>query len=278
VSKQHVAMNSLVLAAIAGLLLPSTALAALPVPSPIPPAGKWAVDYGENACTLSRQFGYPARPVTLGIIPQPMSKYARVVVVSPDRLAAIPYAEGSIGFDGLPTPIKTRFEVAPDAKVGSIMVGHVEGELLGGIEKSTVLTFRPQGTPVALRIGPSARAVAALRLCVADLLARWGMDKAAQAQVVTPPDGSVVGVFRAEDYPSDALRANQQGEVTMRFWVETNGRISDCKVAKSSGSTSLDTNSCGILTERLKLLPARDAKGAPVRSLTTTTVTWSIPG
>ena len=270
-------MNSFILAAIAGLLLPPTALPALPVPSPIPPAGKWAVDYGENACTLSRQFGDPARPVTLGIIPQPMSKYARVVLVSPDRLAAIPYADGTIGIDGLPTPIKTRFEVAPDAKVGSIMVGHAEGELLGGIEKSTVLTFRPQGATVALRIGSSARAVAALRLCIADLLARWGMDKAAQAQVVTPPDGSVVSVFRFDDYPDDALRANQQGEVTMRFWVETNGRISDCKVAKSSGVASLDSTTCEILTERARLAPARNAKGSPVRSLTASSVIWKIP-
>lgn len=270
-------MNSLVLAAIAGLLLPSTALSALPVPSPIPPAGKWAVDYGENACTLSRQFGDPARPVTLGIIPQPMSKYARVVLVSPDRLAAISYADGTIGIDGLPTPIKTRFEVAPDAKVGSIMVGHAEGALLDGIEKSTVLTFRPQGASVALRIGPSARAVAALRLCVADLLARWGMDKAAQAQVVTPPDGSVISVFGAEDYPDDALRANQQGEVILRYWVETNGRISDCKVVKSSGFASLDSTTCEILTERARLVPARDGKGLPVRSLTASSIVWRIP-
>lgn len=270
-------MNSLVLAAIVGLLIPSTALAALPVQGPIPPAGKWAVDYGENACTLSRQFGDPARPVTLGIIPQPMSKYARVVVVSPDRLAAIPYADGTIGIDGLQTPIKTRFEVTPDVKVGSIMVGHVEGELLGGIEKGTVLTFRPRGATVALRIGPSARAVAALRLCIADLLARWGMDKAAQAQVVTPPDGSMVSVFRAEDYPNDALRANQQGEVILRYWVETNGRLSDCKVVKSSGFASLDSATCAIITERARLKPARDAKGSPVRSLTESSIVWKIP-
>ena len=271
-------MNSLVLAAIAGLLLPSTALAALPVPSPIPPAGKWAVDYGENACTLSRQFGDPARPVTLGIIPQPMSKYARVVVVSPDRLAAIPYADGTIGIDGLQTPIKTRFELAPNGKVGSIMVARVQGELLGGIEKSTVLTFRPQGATVALRIGPSARAVAALRLCIADLLARWGMDKAAQAQVVTPPDGSAVSVFRSDDYPNDALRANQQGEVIMRYWVEANGRLSDCKIVKSSGSPSLDSATCAIITARARFVPARDAKGSPVRSLTSSSIIWAIPG
>ena len=140
-----------------------------------------------------------------------------------------------------------------------------------------MLTFRPQGATVALRIGPSARAVAALRLCVADLLARWGMDKAAQAQVVTPPDGSVVSVFGAEDYPDDALRANQQGEVILRYWVETNGRTSDCKVVKSSGFASLDSTTCEILTERARLVPARDGKGLPVRSLTASSISWKIP-
>ena len=270
-------MNSFIIAAIAGLLLPSTALAVLPLQGPIPPMGKWSIDYGESACTLSRTFGDPALPMTLGIISMPISKYARVVLVTPDRLKAAPYADGTIGFDGLPTPLKARFEVAPDAKVGSMMVGHVEGALLGGIEKSTVLTFRPQGATVALRIGPSSRAMAALRLCIADLLARWGMDKAAQAQVVTPPDGSVVSVFRAEDYPDDALRANQQGEVIMRYWVEPNGRISDCRIVKSSGSPSLDAATCAIITARARLAPARDAKGSPVRSLTASSVIWKIP-
>ena len=120
-------MNSFIIAAIAGLLLPSAALAALPVKGPIPPAGKWSIDYGESACTLSRTFGDPALPMTLGIISMPISKYARVVLVTPDRLKAAPYADGTIGFDGLPTPLKARFEVAPDAKVRSIIVGYVEG-------------------------------------------------------------------------------------------------------------------------------------------------------
>lgn len=268
-------MKSLVFATIVGLLLPSAASAALP--APIPPVGKWAVDYGENTCTLSRQFGNQAMPMTLGVIPMPMSKSARVVLVTSDRLKAIPYSKGIIAFDGSPTPIETNFELAPGAKVGSIMVARVQGELLDGIEKSTMLTFRPQGAPVALRIGPSARAVAALRSCVADLLVRWGMDKAAQAQVVAPPDGSAVGVFDYDDYPSDALQANQQGEVVMRYWVETNGRLSDCKVVKSSGSASLDSATCGIVTERARLKPARNAEGLPVRSLTSSSIIWRIP-
>lgn len=270
-------MKSLVLAAIVGLLLPSAASVALPAPSPIPSASKWAVDYSENACTLSRQFGDQAMPMTLGVIPMPMSKSARVVLITPDRLKAIPYSEGMIEFDGSSAPIKTHFQVVPGVKVGSVMETWIEGDLLGGIEKSVVLTFRPQGATVSLRIGASSRAVAALRSCGADLLARWGMDKAAQAQVVTPPDGSVIGMFRDNDYPSDALQANQQGEVVMRYWVETNGRLSDCKVVKSSGSASLDSATCGIVTERARLKPARNAEGLPVRSLTSSSIIWRIP-
>ena len=88
--------------------------------------------------------------------------------------------------------------------------------------------------------------------------------------------GNLASLFSAEDYPQDALRREETGTTTVELRVGTNGRVTNCAIASSSGSQSLDATTCKILTERARFTPARDSTGRPVASDYVQRVTWRL--
>ena len=74
------------------------------------------------------------------------------------------------------------------------------------------------------------------------------------------------GTIRDRDYPHEASRAKTGGDVEVRFTIETNGRVSGCRVTRSSGDASLDRTTCALIEERFRFKPATDAAGAPIAS------------
>ncbi len=82
-----------------------------------------------------------------------------------------------------------------------------------------------------------------------------------------------------EDYPPRALRAKQEGDVTVSMCVSIEGRASDVKLVRGSGVDSLDEATVkGIAKLRFK--PAKDENGKdtawcnPPYQLT---VSWKLP-
>jgi periplasmic protein TonB len=55
-------------------------------------------------------------------------------------------------------------------------------------------------------------------------------------------------------YPEDARKRNEEGDVTVRFTVAGDGRVSDVAVVKGSGYGALDNSALGML--RGATLPA----------------------
>ncbi|WP_265530264.1 energy transducer TonB [Sphingomicrobium marinum] len=94
----------------------------------------------------------------------------------------------------------------------------------------------------------------------------------------TPPRGALANLFTADDYPSSALRNDEEGIVRARLIVGVDGRVRDCTVVRSSGSSALDTATCDIFIRRSRFDPARDASGNAVEgSLVTPAIRWVIP-
>ena len=106
----------------------------------------------------------------------------------------------------------------------------------------------------------------------------------AQTQGRTAPAGAAAsaatllrGSFNNDsDYPSAALRAEEQGTVRVTFTVGTDGRVSNCSVVQSSGSRSLDSTTCRIFERRFRYSPARDASGNAVPTTQNQSVTWRL--
>jgi protein TonB len=82
-----------------------------------------------------------------------------------------------------------------------------------------------------------------------------------------------------EDYPPRALRAKQEGDVTVSMCVSIDGRASDVKLIRGSGVDSLDEATVKGIA-KLRFTPAKDSSGKntawcnPPYQLT---VSWKLP-
>jgi TonB family protein len=97
------------------------------------------------------------------------------------------------------------------------------------------------------------------------------------AVVRARPAAPLVTLFTADDYPAAALRAGQQGTVGYRLAVDRNGRVTNCVVTSSSGTWSLDSVTCRLVTERARFTPARNAKNKRVADVVHGRIQWRIP-
>jgi protein TonB len=74
------------------------------------------------------------------------------------------------------------------------------------------------------------------------------------------------GAIADRDYPKAARRAEVGGEVEVRFTIEASGRVSRCRVTRSSGDASLDATTCRLIEERFRFRPATDSAGRAIAS------------
>ena len=88
----------------------------------------------------------------------------------------------------------------------------------------------------------------------------------------------ISGDIRNSDYPRDARRLRQSGNVHMRFTVGVNGRVTDCSVTRSSGSQSLDDTTCRLIRQRFRYAPSRDGSGRPFADVVDGVHEWRIEG
>jgi protein TonB len=79
------------------------------------------------------------------------------------------------------------------------------------------------------------------------------------------------------DYPSAALHRGEQGAAGFEVTIGPDGRVRDCRITRSSGSTSLDNATCANVSERARFNPARDENGEPVVGRYANVIRWRIP-
>lgn len=73
----------------------------------------------------------------------------------------------------------------------------------------------------------------------------------------------LAGDFTASDYRRSGLRGGQ-AQVVVSMRVRSDGRVDQCRVARSSGNATVDNQTCAIIEQRFRFRPARAASGQPV--------------
>lgn len=86
------------------------------------------------------------------------------------------------------------------------------------------------------------------------------------------------GAIRDRDYPREASRAKVGGEVEVRFTIQPTGRVTACRVTRSSGDASLDATTCRLIEERFRFKPATNAAGDPIASQYGWRQSWWLEG
>jgi protein TonB len=79
-----------------------------------------------------------------------------------------------------------------------------------------------------------------------------------------------------EDYPSRALRQEEEGTVGVRVTVGTDGKVSACSVTSSSGSSILDKAACRSIQRYARFEPALNDAGNPISGSWSTRITYQI--
>jgi protein TonB len=79
-----------------------------------------------------------------------------------------------------------------------------------------------------------------------------------------------------DDYPASALRNEDEGTTGFRLTIGPDGRVTNCVVTSSSGSSALDTATCRIMRSRARFTPARDSNGQPTTDTQSARITWRI--
>ncbi|MGF1550031.1 MAG: TonB family protein, partial [Sphingomonadaceae bacterium] len=81
----------------------------------------------------------------------------------------------------------------------------------------------------------------------------------------------------ATDYPPESKRAGIEGSVAVRYTVGIDGRVSGCRVVRSSADAAIDAATCRLIEERFRYRPARDRAGRPVPQLMSKIFDWLLP-
>lgn len=93
----------------------------------------------------------------------------------------------------------------------------------------------------------------------------------------TAATGNVGAWFSADEYPAEAMRAEEQGRVEFRMAIDATGAVTGCDIVTSSGSTALDATTCAVAMRRGHFTPARDAAGRAIASSVTSRIRWILP-
>lgn len=80
-----------------------------------------------------------------------------------------------------------------------------------------------------------------------------------------------------EDYPSNAVRNEEQGTTRFKLVVGPDGKVKDCTVTSSSGSSALDSTTCRLMRQRAKFTPAKNNRGEPTSDTVSNAIRWVLP-
>ncbi len=264
------------------LLGASGAHAAQPKPaaaSAVPPGGRWLVDWGQNQCSLVRERG-GAAPLGVAMQLVPGTESIDLVIVD-QSWKSFPVRDGDdvlVRLDGgAPVTARAR-RIQGDGRLG-IVAMNIDRSFIEQYAKAASIAIEAKGKPVAsLKLTGAAKAVEALGDCEREVLKEWKVDVAALSTLKRRAKGTrnLAGLVSDDDYPNDALRKMEQGTTVVRLTVEADGKASACGVVSSSGSRTLDYQTCAIYLRRAQFEPAIGADDRPVRSVFFTRLTWRI--
>jgi protein TonB len=84
----------------------------------------------------------------------------------------------------------------------------------------------------------------------------------------------MIGKIPNSEYRRISAGRIPRGSASIGFTVNTNGRISGCRIVRSSGDALVDSRVCAAATRYLLFSPARDPSGRPVAQDLTYTPNW----
>lgn len=248
--------------------------------APLQPTGKWVLDFADQRCLATRNYGSVDQPLYLALKPAPTGGLVQLIVAR--KAAGSVFADqGKVvlrptGQDHISTTYLAWTDRSSKLRLMSVIL---TAEQFNRIRDTTGLAVEAETElrrEFALSVMPAlARQIDA---CLASLKQYWNIqpDGAPGKENLIPARGNLAKLFNWDDYPRHAIRNEQSGAVKFILLVDETGSLKDCTVTETSGIASLDAQTCAVLMERGKLQPATlDGKG--VKSWMMGRIRWEMP-
>lgn len=85
------------------------------------------------------------------------------------------------------------------------------------------------------------------------------------------------GWVTTQDYRSSWIARELTGTARFELSIAPSGRVSACRITRSTGHEVLDAATCGLITQRARFNPATDAAGKPVSGNYSSSIRWFLP-
>ena len=237
------------------------------------PAGQWGLVREPASCTMVRTFRTASDEITIGFAADPPSRKFRLLIIAPEgRFSGGEIRISAPDVAALSGATNLKGRTKSGAK---LWTASFDRDALPGLLAAPNLTIGGAKTNWDIPLGGAAAVMDVITSCEDDLLRSWKVDPGEVANKIPPAD--TTGWITAEDYPKDAIRAGQQGVVTMLWRIEPSGKVEDCRIVVSSGSAVLDAVSCNLIRSRAHYKPAVDADGKPAPAWNRINFAWVLP-
>lgn len=245
--------------------------------APLTPTGKWVVDYRADQCLASLEYGTANDPVTFGIRPSPNGETYLLLFARKGSGPQMAREEGTTVDFGT-GPIKTWLLEYASTPPGSDMYQlRITSDQMAQAKIATTIRITKKGAEdIQLRLESMPALMKTLEDCTSNLQRYWNMGGEKDGRIATPAKGNVRSAFSDEDYPLEAMLRSQEGKAQFLLLIDESGKVAGCDVLVASGVPAFDAMGCQVIRDKAKFSPARDAKGAAVRStVVTPPVKWS---
>jgi TonB family protein len=243
-------------------------------PSSSVPQGGWAVQQTGAVCVASRTFLVDGAAIGVGLEPLPLGTSTGVIVVENDASKGVEIGSVTITRGAGSTPHSANYSSWPAANNQRIVRFSIPDDNLGSLDAASIVTINWGGK--ALDISLDGFPLEAVEQCDARTLGQIGIDVPSERRIPTRPRLLSKSGAASGDYPVTAIRRGEQGVVDMILQIDQGGRVTDCRIANSSGYDELDAASCKS-ARHARYAPARDAQGNPVAAHLSTQSVWSLP-
>jgi hypothetical protein len=246
------------------------------------PSRPWQIDYGETQCTAARSYGSADSSIMLAFLPSLTGDTYQLIVSQPR--SGPDFAEemaGGVDFGRGPIRAGLLYSAAK-AKGFSTYRYTISAEQMRQARDAASVSVQAHGSEAfRFSLANIPNVLDALGKCTALLQQHWNITPAGeliQADDVPAslPSPGLRAIFDADDYPSEALYAGEQGKSQYQLLVSETGSVVGCYLLQRSGIPSLDAMGCQVIMERAKFTPALRG-GKPVRSVVTTPeINWKL--
>lgn len=275
------------------------------------PASQWNLDMGQNKCRIARVFGNGEARTAFYLEQWDPSSTVYWAAAGPDFAKFSDERDTTFSFGPSGDSQKFKFTGVTFGEFGSLIgaassVAPGSPDAANGDAPASQRDWiaKPYGLPqldasgarginsltisqagrkaVVLELGDLKAPLSAMNVCMEDLVRYWGFDLDEQRTIVSPPLFSNMDeIVRlvGKTYPETALKAGAQAFFHIRLIVAADGSVEDCVLVNQTLADDFDMtrHPCAIFKRYAKIEPARDAKGASVRSYYANRIVYRTP-